>query len=121
MKRRSLLCSLLALIGPIASAEPSTPAAERERIERLCDAVAASKGLSFVRNGKEHSADDAAKFLREKYKAMGEDVKTAEDFINKIATKSSMSGQPYLVRFSDGREMSSADFLRAQLARTSKK
>jgi hypothetical protein len=121
MNRRALLCSVLSVMGPIASAESSTPAAERERIERLCDAVGASKGMYFIRNGREHSADDAAKFLREKYKAMGDEVKTAEDFIDKIGTKSSMSGKPYLVRFPDGREMSSAEFLRTELARTQKK
>jgi hypothetical protein len=83
----------------------------------FCDVVARSKGMSFVRNGRAHSPDDAAKFLREKLKAMGSDVRTAEDFIDKVATKSSTSGKPYTVRYEDGREVTSAEFLRNELAR----
>jgi hypothetical protein len=41
-------------------------------------------------------------------------VKTTEGFIKYAATKSSMSGKPYMVRC-DGREMSNADWLNREL------
>ena len=47
----------------------------------------------------------------------GNRVKTVHDFIDQIASKSSTSGQIYKVRLADGREVPSADFLRAELAR----
>jgi hypothetical protein len=121
MKRRVLVASALVLAAPIAAAKEPISAEEMARIERLCDAVARSKGMYFVRNGQAHSPDDAAKFLREKLKAMGDEVTTAEEFIDKIATKSSMSGKPYTVRFADGREVPSAEFLRAELARAGRR
>lgn len=117
MKRRITLGLLLVVATRIGAAKERIAPEEMARIDHLCETVARSKGMSFVRNGKEHSSDDAATFLREKLKAMGDEVTTAEEFIDKIATKSSMSGKPYIVRFADGREMPSAEFLRAALAR----
>jgi Family of unknown function (DUF5329) len=117
MKRRLLIGLALAGATQVGVAKESISAGEMARIEHLCDTVARSKGMYFVRNGKAYSPDDAATFLREKLKAMGDEVRTAEEFIDKIATKSSMSGEPYTVRFADGREMPSAEFLRAELAR----
>ncbi len=117
MNRRLFIGAALALATGIGAARESIPPEEMARIEHLCDTVARSKGMHFVRNDKAYSPDDAAKFLREKLKAMGGEVTTAEDFIDKIATKSSMSGKPYTVRYADGREIPSAEFLRAELAR----
>jgi hypothetical protein len=37
------------------------------------------------------------------------------DFIDKIASVSSTTGKPYLIRFGDGREMKGADYLKAEL------
>jgi Family of unknown function (DUF5329) len=112
MKRRLAVWWLCVGALPAAAA-PS--AAEQARIDRLIDAVAQSKGLRFIRNGQAHASADAAKFLREKLKSLGADVTTAEQFIERIASASSTSGKPYLIRLADGRELTSAEFLRAQL------
>jgi hypothetical protein len=117
MKRRLVIGSMLVFAVQICPAKEMISPEEMARIEHLCETVARSKGMHFVRNGKAYSPDDAAMFLREKLKAMGDGVTTAEEFIDKVATKSSMSGKPYTVRFMDGREIPSADFLRAELAR----
>ncbi len=47
---------------------------------------------------------------------MGDDVTTARQFIDNIASKSSTSGQPYGVEV-DGRSQPSAQFLGDELAR----
>jgi len=44
-------------------------------------------------------------------------VKSAEDFLLHVASRSSTSGQPYLIRFPDGREVPCGDYLRAELQR----
>lgn len=43
-------------------------------------------------------------------------MKTAEDFIRYCATQSSMSGQPYEIRFADGRVVKTAQYLQQKLA-----
>ena len=88
---------------------------EAEKIERLIAAVAQQTDAVFVRNGREHSSAEAAEHLRRKWKAAGDRVTTAEAFIEQIASRSSLSGTAYSIQFSDGREMTSAEFLRNEL------
>ncbi|MES1163506.1 MAG: DUF5329 family protein [Rhizobacter sp.] len=87
------------------------------RIERLIRYVESQKDMKFVRNGSEYSSADAGKFLRGKMEAMGAEVTTAREFIERIATKSSMSGRPYHVKFADGHMMLAAEFLGEELKR----
>ena len=114
MRRRRVL--MVAMLGATA-AWAAPPAAERARIERLIDYVEAQKDIRFVRNGSDYSAKDAAKFLRGKFDKMGEHVNTAQQFIEQIASKSSTSEEPYLIRFADGRETPAAMFLGDELKR----
>ncbi|MCU0576609.1 MAG: DUF5329 domain-containing protein, partial [Desulfobacterota bacterium] len=114
--------TLLLLSGHPALAQPSTlPQEEQQRIEALIHAVEQLGDAAFIRNGRAYDAAAAARFLREKWKARASEVRSAEDFIEKVASFSSTTGKPYLIRFRDGRELSSAKFLRGQLARTREK
>ena len=90
-------------------------AREDKRIEYLLQAVASLKGGVFVRNGSEYNASDAEKHLRLKLNNAGERVKTAEDFIEGCATRSSISGKTYKIRLPDGTTLESSAFLRGKL------
>jgi hypothetical protein len=103
--------------GLLHAAEDAMPPAERTLVDRLIEAVGKRADATFIRNGSSYSAEDAATFLRKKFEAQGGDLKSAEEFIDRIATKSSMSGEGYRVKLSDGREMPSAQFLRDELRR----
>lgn len=116
MKRRAVLAAALALLAaPARAAGPSAP--ELERIERLLSAIGERRDLRFVRNGADYPASDAARFLREKFKARSDGVTSAESFVEHIATRSSTTGRPYLIRWPDGREQAAAEFLLAELKR----
>ena len=119
MKRRACLCLGWALAAPWVRAEPSER--ERARIERLLDAVAKRQDIKFIRNGKDYSAAQAADFLRGKLNWNAEKVGTVQDFIERIGTRSTTSGDPYRVRLADGRVLTSADFLRQELRRLEKR
>lgn len=114
MHRRAVLT--LALLGA-ATVWAAPPPAEQARIERLIDFVEAQKDIRFIRNGSDYSAKDAAKFLRSKFDKMGEHVNTAQQFIEQIASKSSTSNEPYMIRLADGREVPAAKFLGDELKR----
>jgi len=90
---------------------------ETARIHRLIDAVEQQKNMRFVRNGKEYDCREAAAFLRGKLKWKLDDVATAEDFIVKIGSSSTTTGEPYSVRLADGRLVPAGDYLRAELKR----
>ncbi|HSE85866.1 MAG TPA: DUF5329 family protein [Candidatus Binatia bacterium] len=91
------------------------PNSEKQKIETLIKQVANLKDAQFVRNGSAYNAGSAAVFLRRKWEANESEVKTARDFIDKVASFSGTSGKPYLIRFKDGGEIKSRDFLLAQL------
>ena len=80
-----------------------------------------TSGVRFIRNGTEYSAAEGAKHLREKLANAGDRVKTTDDFITGVASKSYLSGKPYLVKFADGHTQPTGDWLRAHLAEMRKK
>ncbi|NOT02806.1 MAG: DUF5329 family protein [Phycisphaerales bacterium] len=88
---------------------------ETDKIDLLIERIGELSGATFIRNGAPHDAKAAAEHLRRKWEAAGDHVQTARDFIGKIATRSSTSGEPYTISFNDGRQISSAAFLHDEL------
>ncbi len=113
----ALLAALAAAASPAPAAEEAPADTERAAIEALIASVARLGDATFVRNGKPYSADSAARFLREKWRARRSEVRSAEDFIDRVASFSSTTGEPYRIRFADGREVPSAEYLLAELAK----
>jgi hypothetical protein len=113
--RRALVAAGVA--GALAAgtgARAETPAAAQE-IDHLLHFVAASH-CTFVRNGSEYPSDKARDHLVDKYRFAGSRIATAEQFIEYLATKSSLSGQPYHVRCGKDDELSAA-WLNTELER----
>jgi hypothetical protein len=88
---------------------------EKQKIEALIKYVGEMNDVKFVRNGNTYNAKTAETFLRLKWAANDSEVKTARDFINKIASVSGTSGEPYVIRFKSGGEVKSRDLLLAEL------
>jgi hypothetical protein len=90
----------------------STVAADKEKpeIQFLLNAIGSSD-CQFFRNGKEHSPEDAEDHLSMKYSRTKRHIKSAEDFIDKLATESSWSGKPYTIRCADAAEQLSSAWL----------
>ncbi len=93
---------------------------EKGKIEYLIKQVEGLKKAKFVRNDQEYDAPSAATFLKRKW-ANDKSIKTVEDFLTKIATSSSTSGKPYLIRFQDGKETKSIEWFQAELQKRYKK
>ncbi|MFM2170875.1 MAG: hypothetical protein RI957_1104 [Verrucomicrobiota bacterium] len=88
---------------------------EEAKIEALIEAVGSMNDASFIRNGSEYSAKNAAKFLRGKWDAQRKEVRNAKEFIEKVATQSSTTGKPYLIRTKGAIETPCAAFLQDRL------
>ena len=97
------------------------PRAEEKQIEALIAAIERMTDAAFIRNDRPYGSAAAAEFLRRKWRQREAEVGSAEDFIGKVASFSSTTGQPYLIRFSDGRETPCAIFLRTELSSLRKK
>lgn len=85
--------------------------AEKQKIEAALLRIESSP-LKFIRNGDEHDGKAAADHLRQKLKSAGDKVKTFDDFVEQVATRSSMSGEAYLVKLQDGKTVELAKWLR---------
>jgi len=105
----------LGLLLPPVAAGQTAPAAERQKIESLIKQVGEIKDAKFIRNDSTYEISTAVRFLRGKWEANDSVVKTAQDFVDKVASSSGTSGKPYLIRFKDGREIKSRDFFLAEL------
>ena len=114
--RPALLLMLSMLVLPAARAAP--PPAAQVEIDYLLAHVGAS-GCEFYRNGSWYDGSRAQAHLRAKYDYLAARnlVRSAEDFIDKAATKSSLSGQPYQIRCAGYAAVASNQWLRDALAR----
>jgi hypothetical protein len=119
MKALILTITVTALALSVCSAAlraADLPRAEEKQIEALIAAIERMADTTFIRNGRSYGAAAAAEFLRRKWRHREAEVGSADDFIEKVASFSSTTGQPYLIRFSDGRETPCATFLRTELS-----
>lgn len=100
MKSRNVFCSLFAVLFFFAVACVGTAHADSritpQTINFLVKAVSQSN-LTFIRNGEKHTCKEAAEHMMKKYDFFRSRVKTTDDFISLCATKSILSGKPYMV------------------------
>jgi len=90
---------------------------ERLEIDHLLHYIENSACL-FLRNGSWHGSKDAANHIMGKYRYLVDrgQIASTEDFIEKSASRSSMSGRLYLIKCG-AEEMSSGEWLRLELQR----
>jgi hypothetical protein len=108
----AVLLGLLFLICCQAKALATLDQAARLEIEYLLTRLEMS-GCQFFRNGKWYDAKRARRHLEKKYTwlAKRDLVASAEQFIERAATESSRSGEPYLVQCADDPPVPSALWL----------
>ncbi|GAB3091502.1 DUF5329 domain-containing protein [Aestuariicella hydrocarbonica] len=109
----TLFLSSLFLAAPPSRAyagETEEDIAARQEIDYLIRYIAESNA-TFTRNGSDHTAKDAAEHLAMKYRRAARYARTAEDFIDNLASKSSITRKPYTVVTADGKQLTSHDWL----------
>ena len=103
--------------------QPQTPqnkfaglALEKVKIRYIMEALRRSE-LTFIRNGVAYSGQRAAGHLRWKHRLRGRRIRTAREFIDKIATRSSLTGKLYMARAPDGQTYPFSDIIYNELRR----
>ena len=89
----------------------------QQEISYLIADVAAS-GCEFYRNGKWYDAVQAAAHLREKYgnPFISAHLSSAEEFIDRVATRSTLSGVDYAIRCQNSAVVPSSNWFLSRLA-----
>jgi Fe-S oxidoreductase len=111
--RAALLTLLLGAFAVLAQATPSD--AEDKLIDTLIQRVSKMSAMVFLRNGNEYNAADAAKHMQAKYDYFKKELATAEDFIERCASRSEMTGQAYKVKLNNGAVRDANEFLNSEL------
>ena len=88
--------------------------ADDTEIDYLLSWIASSDCL-FIRNGDQHDAVAAADHLAMKYRRVKRWIDSADEFIDRIASGSSLSGRDYLVNCPDQPEQTSRSWLTVAL------
>jgi len=111
----SLLAIALAVFSLLLppAADAGREASLDRTIQHLITYVARSD-LTFVRNSGKYDGKQASEHMQKKYAHFRDRIKTPEDFIELCASRSLLSGKPYLVITEQG-EISTHDWLTAEL------
>ena len=114
---RSVTAILLLMLCAASTAQEPSRAARKE-ITHLFDYLEQS-GCQFYRNGSWHDAKKAAVHLKKKYVYLlaRELSPNAEIFIERAATKSSLTGAAYRVRCAGKPDAASAAWFSSELVR----
>mgnify|MGYP003587036040 CR=1 FL=1 len=117
MHRRLCLRLAALALGPVlVPAARATPSEEEERlINALIERVRGMQTMKFMRNGEPHDADEAAKHLEAKYKHFRKEIVTAEDFIERCATRSEVTHRLYMVQLGDAKPREARAFMLQEL------
>jgi uncharacterized protein DUF5329 len=107
--RPILLALAFAILSPAAKAFTLS-----EEIDHLIDVIATSP-CAFIRNGVTYGGEQAAGHVKDKYEYFRDRIHSTEDFIALAATRSELTGRPYLVQCGTT-TMPAADWLRRELA-----
>jgi hypothetical protein len=116
----AVMTAFALLLGLLSAQSVQAQAGTNAQVEIdfLLDYIGGS-GCEFYRNGTWHDARAAQAHLKDKYRyliARGL-VATAEDFIEKAATKSSFTGEAYQVRCNGGASVTTQMWLGKELVR----
>jgi len=111
------MLALMVALNVLPAAHAAPPLAAEIEISYLLDLIEQS-GCVFFRNGTWYDAQRAQAHLRAKYDALAANnqIKTAEDFIEKAASNSNISGRPYQIKCT-GAAMPTSQWFSAALAR----
>ena len=103
------------LAGAGSSAVAELDEAAQAEIEALLTAIGTS-GCTFIRNNEPGDAAGARAHLERKYRYARKKLDSAEDFIERVASQSSMTGRPYLVECRGKSQQPAREWLFGRLA-----
>ena len=112
---KNILVAVFAILALFPGSVSAQDNIEKKKIYFLISSVENLKEAKFIRNGSEHDGKEAANHLRMKLQKAGGKVQTADHFISLCASKSFITGKPYMIRFSDGKTTKSEEYFREKL------
>jgi hypothetical protein len=107
---------LILSLGGWTVSRADVPEAQKLEVQHLLDYLANS-GCLMERNGDKHDTEEAVEHIARKYNYYKDDIKTTEDFIDRSASRSLLSGRSYNVLCPGKEPQLTADWLKEELDR----
>lgn len=115
MKNLSVLVKIFFVnLFVLNTANADVPAGQVKEVNHLLDFVKNS-GCVINRNGTDHPAEKGIEHIEMKYDYFRDDIKNTEEFIEYSATKSTMSGDYYMVACPGKKVIRTQDWLMVEL------
>ena len=105
---------LLSLLAVVSAAFADVPPEQLSEVEHLL-AFVKNSGCIINRNGTDHPADKGISHIETKYDYFRDDISSTEEFIELSATKSTMSGDYYMVKCPGKETIKTQDWLLTEL------
>ncbi|MBL1259041.1 MAG: DUF5329 family protein [Thiotrichaceae bacterium] len=108
------LASALLLAGHVTTTSADVPSAQRHEVEHLLNFIANTTCI-ITRNGSLHNGPEALSHIKRKYAYYREAITSTEEFIERSASKSTLSGEAYTVRCADRAVIATREWLLYEL------
>ena len=116
-KIKFFMASLVLILSLLrGESEADVPEAQRPEVQHLLDYLKNSN-CQMERNGSKHDSQEAVEHIQKKYDYYKDDIKTTEDFIERSASHSSLSGREYHVLCPGEKAQPTGDWLKEELER----
>jgi hypothetical protein len=105
----------IVLAAAMVLAEDTRPQENADETIAYLLAFVAKSDCTFIRNGQSYTDKQAAKHMQEKGRYFKDQIVTPEDFIRLAASESLVTGQPYMVRTKEGKDLRCDEWLKEVL------
>jgi hypothetical protein len=114
---RNLIFVVIAIVltTTMVFAEDTRPQENTDETIAYLLAFVAKSDYTFIRNGQSYTDKQASKHMQEKGRYFKDQIVTPEDFIRLAASESLVTGQPYMVRTNEGKELRCDEWLKEVL------
>ena len=111
---KNLLLVTMSFLSSVSIADVSGK--QRQEVDHLL-AFVKNSGCIINRNGSEYLAEEGISHIEIKYDYFRDDINSTEEFIELSATKSTMSGDYYMVKCTGKKAIKTQDWLLTELKR----
>jgi FPC/CPF motif-containing protein YcgG len=116
MNRNFIVITIaVVLAATMALAEDTRPQKNTDETIAYLLAFVAKSDCTFIRNGQSYTGKQASYHMKTKRQYFKDKITTPEDFIRLAATKSIQTGEPYLVRTKEGKELRCDEWMKQVL------
>jgi hypothetical protein len=116
MNRNIIIVAITTVLAAtMVLAEDARPQKDTDETIAYLLAFVAKSDCTFIRNGQSYTGKQASDHLKSKYQYFKGKIATPEDFIRLAATKSILSGKPYIVRTKEGKVLRCDEWMKQLL------